>query len=69
LEIKNEEHALKMLQEWQKLPILAQKREIRVAIEKLELSSMYYEQKGNDKGATRTELCASILNEYFNTLK
>ena len=69
MEIKNEEHALKMLQEWQKLPILAQKREIRIAIEKLELSSMYYEQKGNDKGTTRTKLCASILNEYFNTLK
>ena len=69
MEIKNEEHATKMLQEWQELSLPAQKRERRNAIEKLELSSMYYEQKGNDKGATRTELCASILNEYFSTLK
>ncbi len=69
MEIKNEEHAIKMLQEWQELPILAQKREIRIAIEKLELSSMYYEQKGNDRGVTRTQLCTSILTEHFNTLK
>ena len=69
MEIKNEEHALKMLQEWQKLPILAQKREIRIAIEKLELSSMYYEQKGNEKGAIRAQRCVSILTKHFNTLK
>ena len=68
MEIKNEEHAIKMLQEWQKLPLPTQKREIRVAIEKLELSSMYYEQKGNNKGATRSQLCVNILTEYFNTL-
>jgi len=61
LEIKNEEHATKMLQEWQKLPLLAQKREIRLAIEKLELSIMYYEQKGNEKGVTRAQQCLNIL--------
>jgi len=69
LEIKNEEHANNMLQEWQKLPIPAQKNRLRIAIEKLELSSMYYEQKGNDKGVTRTKRCANILVEYFKTLK
>lgn len=69
MEIKNEEHAVNMLQEWQKLPIPAQKREIRIAVEELELSSMYYEQKGNDKGVSRAQRCAIILTEYLNTLK
>jgi len=69
MEVRNEEHAIKMLQEWQKLPLLAQKREIRLAIEKLELSSMYYEQKDNDKGAKRAQRCASILADHFNTLE
>ena len=42
MEIKNEEHAQDMLQQWQELPLMARKREIRLAVEKLELSSMYY---------------------------
>lgn len=68
MEIKNEEHAVTLLQEWQKLPLPAQKREIKLAIEQLELSSMYYEQKGNDNGVTRTNQCISILTEYFRKL-
>ena len=69
MEIKNEEHAENMLQEWQKLPLIARKREIRVAIEKLELSSMYYEQKDNAKGAERANRCANILAEYCSSLE
>ena len=69
MEIRNEEHARKMLEKWQKLPDAARKREIRLAIENLELSSMYHEQKGNEKGMQRTERCIRILSEYFDSLK
>ncbi len=68
MEIKNEEHAKEMIGQWRKMPLPARKRELRLAIEKLELSSMYYEQKGNEKGARRSERCARILSEYFNSL-
>lgn len=68
MEIKNEEHAVTLLREWQELPLPARKREISIAIEQLELSSMYYEQKGNDNGVTRTKSCINILTEYFNKL-
>ncbi|MCL7489327.1 MAG: phage tail protein [Desulfobulbaceae bacterium] len=69
MEIRNEEHARNMLKEWQGLALSARKNEIRLAIESLELSSMYYEQKGNDKGAERAKRCVTILAEHFNTLE
>jgi hypothetical protein len=69
MEIRNEEHARKMLREWQELPPAAQKREIRLAIEHLELSSMYYAQKGNDKGVERADRCADIFTAYLRGLE
>ena len=69
MEIKNEEHAKEKLQEWQEKPLPAQKREIRLAIEKLELSSMYYEQKGNDRGFVRTQRCIEILTAHLQDIK
>ena len=68
MEIKNEEHAKEMLEKWQQQHLPAQKREIRIALEKLELSSMYYEQKGNDKATERSQRCIGILEKYLNTL-
>jgi hypothetical protein len=61
MNIKNEDHAAEMLKEWQNLPETARKRQVKTAIEKLELSSMYYEQKGNEKGAARAERCIVLL--------
>ena len=68
MEIKNEEHAREMIGEWQKLPVLARNRAITLAIQKLELSSMYYEQKGNERGAERVARCLVILKEHFTSL-
>lgn len=42
---------------------MAQLRNIKQAIESLELSQMYYEQKGNEKGLKRAEKCIEILKE------
>jgi len=69
MEIRNEEHAREMLREWQKLPDQARKREIGLAIQKLELSSMYYEQKGNDQGVSRCAKCIVLLREHLETLE
>lgn len=69
MEIKNEEHAKKKLQEWQELPLPARKREIRLALERLELSAMYYEQKGNDNAALRANRCASLLTQHLESLE
>jgi len=69
MEIKNEEHAREMLRQWQEKPVPAQKREIRLAIEQLELNYMYYEQKGNDRGITRSQLCMDIISQYLATLE
>ena len=68
MNIKNEKHAREMLEKWRKLPIPAQKREIKLAIEKLELGGMYYEQKGSDQGVVRCEKCVIILEEHLKSL-
>jgi len=68
MEIRNEEHAREMIGEWQGLPGPARKREISLAIEQLELSSMYYEQKGNENGVERVARCLVILREHFASL-
>lgn len=69
MEIKNEEHATQMLQEWQNLSVAARQIRIKQAIEKLELGSMYYDQKGNDKGVNRCDNCILILKEHLAALK
>lgn len=61
MEIKNEEHAAEMLDQWRQLPDQARKNQIKLAIEKLELSSMYYEQKGNANAVQRCENSILIL--------
>lgn len=68
MEIRNEEHAREMLAAWQQLATPARKKEIGLAIQQLELSSMYYEQKGNSQGMDRCERCILILREQLATL-
>ncbi|HBI16027.1 MAG TPA: hypothetical protein DDY20_11025 [Desulfobulbaceae bacterium] len=63
MEIRNEEHAREMLAEWGQLAAPAQRKEIGLAIQRLELSCMYYEQKGNSEGVDRCERCILMLKE------
>jgi len=69
MEIKNEEHAREMVREWRKLPLPAQKREVRLAIQNLELSCMYYEQKQNDQGVRRCTKSITVLQEHLETIE
>jgi hypothetical protein len=68
MEIDNEEDARTMIREWRRLPLPAQKREIQFAIQRLELSSMYYEQKGSSRGVARCERSILILSDHLATL-
>jgi hypothetical protein len=65
MEIRNEEHAQEMLALWRGLAAPAQRREIGLAIQQLELSCMYYEQKGNSQGTARCEKCILLLKEQL----
>ena len=69
MEIRNEEHAREMIKQWQNLPVPARKKEISLAMEQLELSTMYYEQKGNENGAERSARCHSLLREHLSSLE
>ena len=68
MEINNEKQAREMLAAWRELPPPARRREIHLAIQQLELNSMYYEQKGNSQGVARSELCIRLLREELATL-
>ena len=68
MEISNEEQARAMLATWETLALPAQKKEIRLAIQQLELNSMYYEQKGSSQGMARCERCISLLSARLAAL-
>ncbi|MDD3618271.1 MAG: hypothetical protein RBR09_00430 [Desulfobulbaceae bacterium] len=68
MEIDNEDAARAMIKEWGQLPPAAQQREIRHAIQRLELSCMYYEQKGNTRGVARCERSILILGDRLAAL-
>ena len=67
--IGTEAQALQAVEEWKKEPVPVQLRNLRLAIESLELSQMYYEQKENDQGVRRTERCLAILRERTSGLR
>ena len=68
MEINNEEDAGAMITEWRQLPTPARKRAIQLAIQRLELNCMYYEQKKNVQGMDRCERCLLILRDHLATL-
>lgn len=69
MEIKNETDARQLLGSCDSLPLPRQKREINLAIERIELNLMYYEQKGNDRAAARMNRCIAILAQYLEGLE
>jgi hypothetical protein len=68
MNISTEEEARLAIALWQAEPAGAQLRNLKLVVESLELSQMYYEQKGNDKGAARTTACLTILNNRIREL-
>jgi len=61
MSFSNEEQTAAAIATWRAEPPRAQRKEIQLAIESMELSQMYYEQKGNDQGLARTGRCIVLL--------
>jgi len=68
MKINNEEEARRLLEELSGRPVAGQVRDLRLAVENLELDQMYYEQKGNDQGVGRCELCLGLLRKRLSEL-
>ncbi|MGV1100562.1 hypothetical protein ACUUL3_14295 [Thiovibrio sp. JS02] len=69
MNIDNEEQARTLICQCQTDPPRAQLRNLKLAVQSLELSQMYYEQKGNDHGARRSLACITILSERIKELE
>lgn len=61
MHINNEDQAREAIALWRTDPARAQLKNLRLALESLELSQMYYEQKGNEQGMARAAACQTIL--------
>lgn len=61
MNINNENQAKEAIALWQADPPKAQLKNLRFALESLELSQMYYEQKGNELGMARAAACQTII--------
>jgi len=66
--IDNEQQAIAAIEAWRVEPLRAQLRYLREARDSLELSAMYYDQKGNDLGAARVSRCLALLQTRQNEL-
>ena len=61
MNINNEAEAKDFICRWQTEPTGAQLKNLRLAKESLELSILYYEQKGNEKGAARIDAALHLI--------
>lgn len=68
MSFSTEEATTAAIAAWRTEPPLAQRKEIQLAIESLELSQMYYEQKGNDQGIARADRCIALLRARLSEL-
>jgi len=68
LKIKNAAETRRLIEELLARPVAAQTRDLRLAMEYLELNQMYYEQKGNDLGHARAGRCITLLRQRLTEL-
>jgi hypothetical protein len=61
MHINNEDQARETIALWRTDPARAQRKNLKLAQESLELSLMYYEQKGNEAGIMRVAACLTII--------
>ena len=61
MHINNEDQARESIALWRTDPPMAQRKNLKLAQESLELSLMYYEQKGNEAGIMRVAACLTII--------
>ena len=68
MSFSTEEETRQAIEAWRQEPAKAQRKQLQLAVESLELSQMYYEQKGNDKGIARAERCIVLLRARLTEL-
>jgi hypothetical protein len=68
MNLSREDEARAAIDGWRQQPPLAQRQQLQLAIESLELSQMYYEQKGNDLGHARAGRCITLLRQRLTEL-
>lgn len=68
MSFSTEDEAKAAIAAWREDPPLAQRKQIKLAIESLELGQMYYEQKGNTQGSARADRCIALLRERLAEL-
>ena len=68
MHINNEDQAREVIALWRTDPPMAQRKNLRFAQESLELSQMYYEQKGNEQGLIRAAACLTIINARLSEI-
>ncbi|OGQ95986.1 MAG: hypothetical protein A2521_14375 [Deltaproteobacteria bacterium RIFOXYD12_FULL_57_12] len=61
MEISNEAQARAVIEKWSTERVGVQQRQLKQAIESLELGQLYYENKGNDEAVTRLGQCIVLL--------
>ena len=59
--IDNEQQTMAAIDAWRAEPLRAQRRYLQEALESLEMSAMYYEQKGSSQGQARTARCLALI--------
>lgn len=69
MNINSEEQARQAIDQWRPEPRRAQLASLKMAVESLELSQMYYEQKGNDQASARSAACIAILENRMGELR
>ncbi|MCX5863820.1 MAG: hypothetical protein NTW42_01935 [Deltaproteobacteria bacterium] len=69
MNINNEDQAKETIILWQADSPRAQLKNLRLARESLELSQMYYEQKGNEPGMARATACLSIITARISEIE
>ena len=66
--IDNEQQAITAIEAWRAEPLRAQLRYLQEARESLEMSAMYYEQKGSELGIARVNRCLAVLQTRLDEL-
>lgn len=61
MNINTEDQAREAIALWQTDSPRTQLKNLRLALESLELSQMYYEQKGNVQGMARADACMAFI--------
>ena len=67
--IDNPEQAHDAIKTLRSEPPKAQIRFLKQSIQAVELNQMYFEQKGNEKGASRMEQCLALLRKRLNEIE